>query len=343
MSERALLTTFFAVGLALGAAAPGVAQRPDDQSAHEAAMQASQAHQAHQHGTPPVDPAEYPPELFEQLEAVRAATERFRDHGVAVAEGYEPVGGDGPLMGEHWVRRELVDRPFDIASPSTLQYLKVDGEYVLTGVAYTMYRAPDEPLPEGFAGDADAWHLHDMHKIAMTATEGRPLLRWITERRIAGGRTQWDAERPELTMVHAWTWLDNPDGVFAQEHRLIPYVRLGLPEAWGIEVTVDAASGVALLGEGACALEVRKVGFLAGASRQQRRELSAACDAATASVRAALDSADTSEMSEAGGRGLNAAAEQAWRSYLARRAEILTEEQIARLAAAIEHPGGHEH
>jgi len=144
-------------------------------------------------------------------------------------------------------------------------------------------------------------------------------------------------------MVHAWTWLDNPDGVFAQEHRLIPYVRLGLPEAWGIEVTVDAASGVALLGEGACALEVRKVGFLAGASRQQRRELSAACDAATASVRAALDSADTSEMSEAGGRGLNAAAEQAWRSYLARRAEILTEEQIARLAAAIEHPGGHEH
>jgi len=153
MSQRALLTTFFAVGLALGAAAPGVAKRSDDQSAHEAAMQASQARQAHQHGTSPADPAAYPPEL----------------------------------------------------------------------------------------------------------------------------------------------------------------------------------------------LEVRKVGFMAGASRQQRRELSAACDAAAASVRAALDGADTSDVSEAGGRSLNAAAEQAWRSYLARRAEVLTEEQIARLAAAIEHPGGHEH
>jgi hypothetical protein len=343
MSQRALLTTFFAVGLALGASAPGVAQRSADRPAHEAAMQASHVHQAHQHGTSPVDPATYPPELVEQLEAVRAATERFSDHDVAVAEGYELVGGDGPLMGEHWVRRELVDRPFDIASPSTLQYLKVDGEYVLTGVAYTVYRAPDEPLPEGFAGDADAWHLHDMYQIAMTATEGRPLLRWITERRIAGGRTQWDAERPELTMVHAWTWLDNPDGVFAQEHRLIPYVRIGLPESWGIEAPVDAASGVALLGDGACALEVRKVGFMAGASFAQRRELGAACAAATVGVRAALDGADTSDVSQAGGGEVNEAAEKAWRSYLARRAEVLTEEQIARLAAAIEHPGGHEH
>lgn len=67
----------------------------------------------------------------------------------------------------------------------------------------------------------------------MTVTEGRPLLRWLTERRIARGRTQWDAERPELTMVHARVWLDNPDGVFAQDDRVIPYVRVGLPAEWG--------------------------------------------------------------------------------------------------------------
>lgn len=326
MSKRGLLTTVLAGGLALGVAAPGGAQ---------------QDHQAHRHGASHADPAEYPPELIEQLEAVRAATERLRDHDVAVAEGYELVGGDGPLMGEHWVRRDLVDRPFDIASPSTLQYLRIGGDHVLTGVAYTVYRAPGEPLPEGFAGDADAWHLHDMQKIAMTATEGRPLLRWITERRIAGGRTRWDPERPELTMVHAWAWLDNPDGVFAQEHRLIPYVRLGLPEAWGIDAGIDAANGVALLGDGACALEVRKVGFMAGVSRAQRRELSAACDAAAASVRAALDGVDASDATQAGGRRLSDAAQQAWQSYLARRAEVLSEEQLARLAAAIEHPGGH--
>ena len=169
------------------------------------------------------------PELLEQLDAVRAATKRFRDHQVAVEEGYELVARDGPLMGEHWFRRDLVDKPFDISAPSTLQYLEVGDEYVLTGVAYTVYRAPDDPLPEGFAGDYDVWHVHDMVKISMTATKGRPLLRWLTERRIASGRTQWEKERPELTMVHAWVWMDNPDGVFAQDHRLIPYVRLGLP------------------------------------------------------------------------------------------------------------------
>ena len=26
------------------------------------------------------------------------------------------------------------------------------------------------------------------------------------------GRTQWEKERPELTMVHAWVWMDNPAG-----------------------------------------------------------------------------------------------------------------------------------
>ena len=59
-------------------------------------------------------------------------------------------------------------------------------------------------------------------------------------------------------MVHAWTWLDNPDGVFAQEHRLIPYVRLGLPEGWGTGASAAAAYGVTLLGDEACGLEVRK-------------------------------------------------------------------------------------
>ena len=320
IKKHTMLSTMVAGGLLLAGAMTEGSQQAGDHQAHQVAGHAS------------VDPVQYSPELFAQLEAVRAATERFRDHDVALAEGYELVGGDGPLMGEHWVRRDMTDRPFDMYKPSTLQYLKIEDEYVLTGVAYTVYRGTDEPLPDGFAGDADVWHLHDMMKISMTATEDRPLLRWITERRIAHGRTRWDQERPELTMVHAWTWLNNPDGVFAQEHRLIPYVRLGLPEAWGTGASADAAYGVALLGDEACGLEVRKTNFIAGTGWRQRRALTIACSDAEAAVYDALSDVDPSDETEAAGEALNAVAQEAWQGYVERRAEILTAEQLARLA-----------
>ncbi len=307
---------------------------------HGSAPLPGNQHHRHVAGTQWIDAAEYPPELVEQLATLRAATARFRDHRVAVDEGYERVAGDGPLMGEHWVRRDLVDRPFDVSLPSTLQYLEVDGEYLLTGVAYTVYRAPHDPIPEGFVGDHDTWHVHDMIKIAMTATEGRPLLRWLTERRIAGGRTQWSKDRPELTMVHAWVWTENPDGVFAQDHRLIPYLRVGLPREWGVDSSLDAAHGVALLDERACGLELRRISWLAGTSRRQRRDLTDACREAQARVHVALgEIEDPRPATDA--TTFNGAAGEAWRGYLERRSTILTEQQVARLAAGIEHPQEH--
>jgi len=38
---------------------------------------------------------------------------------------------------------------------------------------------------------------------------------------------------------------------------------------------------------------------------------------------------------------LNAVAQEAWQGYVARRAEILIAERLARLAVIIEHPGAH--
>ncbi len=298
------------------------------------------ASRAGEHETAAQSATEHTPELEAQLDMLRRATARFRDHQVAVDEGYVLVAGDGPLMGEHWVRRDLVDRPFDIESPSTLQYLEIDGEYVLTGVAYTVYRAPDEPLPDGFFGDLDAWHVHDMIKISMTTTEERPLLRWLTERRIANGRTQWSEDRAELTMVHAWVWVENPDGVFAQDHRLIPYLRVGLPHQWGMDASLEAARGAALLSEEACRSEVRRTSWLAGTDWRQRRQLRSSCAAATAAVRVALDDLE-GRFPSTDPTFFNASAERAWHGYLEARAAVLTTEQAARLSVGIEHPEGH--
>ena len=216
---------------------------------------------------------------------------------------------------------------------------------MLTGVSYTIYRNPDDPWPEGFAGDDDVWHLHDMMKIAMTATEGRPLMRWITNRRIERGRTQWSEDRSELTMVHAWVWLENPDGVFAQDHRLIPYVRLGLPAEWGHDASLDAAYGVSLLAEDGCTGEVRRTSWLAGTSWRQRRELRDACAEAKATVREALSAlldgdAVIDDIDAADVARFNGITERAWGEYLTAREKILTSEQRERLSVAIEHPHG---
>src|SRR5437868_2376164 len=77
--------------------------------------------QAHQHTPPAVSPADSAT-LARELDAVRAATARYRDHANALRDGYRLFGSESPLMGEHWYRRDLVPLALDLAHPSTLQY-----------------------------------------------------------------------------------------------------------------------------------------------------------------------------------------------------------------------------
>jgi hypothetical protein len=272
-------------------------------------------------------------ELAAQVAAVRAATARYRDHANAVADGYRRFGQESPLMGEHWYRPDMVGRPLDLDHPSTLQYANIGGRKVLAGVAYTVYRHPGDPVPAGFAGSADAWHTHDMAHLADAATEDRPLLHRIVQRRIRNGRVGPDG-RSLLTMVHAWVWLDNPNGMFAQEHRALPYLRAGLPAAWANGAGDDAAQGVALLADGACAAEVKRTSQLARTDGAQNRLLASVCDQQAAQVRAAL-------ARRRDAASLNAAAARAWSGYETARDRILRPDQRARmrriLGAAVEH------
>jgi hypothetical protein len=275
--------------------------------------------QAHDHAHPASTVA---PELDAQVERVRQATERYRDIGVARREGYRLFGAEGPLMGEHWYHPDAVRRPLDLARPSTLQYATIGGRKVLVGVAYTYYRRPGEPVAEGFAGTGDAWHTHDVTRLARTATARRPLLRGVVERRIRRGRVGAGDGRTLLTMVHAWVWLENPDGMFAQQHRALPYLRAGLPASHAEGAGEEAALGVSLLAPDGCAAEVRRTDRLAGLSRGQANELRRACDRHAAAVRAVRDGPAPA---------LNAAAGRAWPAYLADRACVLRPEQAERM------------
>src|SRR5688572_24670144 len=162
-----------------------------------------------------------------ELDAVRAATSRFADHAVAKAEGYRLFGRDGALTGEHWYRPDLVKGQFDPAHPSTLQYALVNGRRVLVGVAYTVYQRPGEAVPEGFTGSGDHWHVHDVEALARELTRDRPLLGWIVDRRADRGKLGAGDGRTQLSMVHAWVWSENPQGVFASDNLALPYLRAG--------------------------------------------------------------------------------------------------------------------
>ncbi|MGH7472205.1 MAG: hypothetical protein ACRENP_30000, partial [Longimicrobiales bacterium] len=267
-------------------------------------------------------------ELNRQIEAVRQATERYREHGNAVADGYLLFGAEGRLMGEHWYHPDLVRKQLDLTHPATLQYATVDGRRVLVGVAYNVYQRPGEALPDGFAGSDDHWHVHDMPKLARALAEERPFLRWVIDRRAEQGKIGAGDHRSQLVMVHAWVWSDNPDGMFAQQHRALPYVRAGLPAEWAARADAEAAWGVSLLRAG-CQHELARLNRLARLSADQQQQLSSACADAAAAVRRAAADARSAD-------ALNGAARRAWLTFSKQRDGLLTPEQKRRLASVIE-------
>lgn len=266
--------------------------------------------------------------LAAQLAGVRRATERYLDHANAVSDGFRKFGADGPLMGEHWYHPDRVKEPVDLARPATLQYALINGRRSLVGVAYNLYQRAHDPLPNGFEGGDDQWHVHDLPKLARTLVQDRPMLRWLVNRRIEQGKVGAGDERTHLVMVHAWVWSENPDGMFAQQQRALPYLRAGLPAAWASGADLDAAWGAATLSSG-CDSELDRLHKLARLARDQRNALSASCTRASELVSAARVSSHNAET-------FNRAAAAAWREFSKGRDSSLTSEQKRRLGSVME-------
>lgn len=169
------------------------------------------------------------------VERARAATAKYHDLSAAIAAGYRLVGPDFPGMGEHWVHtRRVVQRTVNVERPSVLSYLRVDGEPILTGVAFARPVQPgEEPPPFIIPG---LWHFHS------GSIDEETLL--LNPRSMHHD----SAAQPRLAMVHAWIWMENPDGVFAQDNWALPFRRLGLsvPEA----VPPQAGKALFLLSDG---------------------------------------------------------------------------------------------
>ncbi len=114
----------------------------------------------------------------------RRATARYQRIENALADGYADIDVFIPGMGNHYLKADRLDDRFDPSRPELLVYWPAGhGRMRLVAVEYAVRLAlsPDQP-PEGFTGSADVWDRNETF---------------------------------QLWTLHAWVWMDNPDGVFS--------------------------------------------------------------------------------------------------------------------------------
>lgn len=217
-----------------------------------------------------------------ELAAVARAVERYRDIEVAKAEGWKPFGGDEPMMGQHWNHPDAPDYtpevPLDFTRPNNLMYTWIGDEAVLTGVAYVVRIGEGEALPEGFTGDADHWHVHDLDTILAGALAERPVLRWLGRRWLENSFPGKEDGRRRLAMVHVWVTVPNPDGPFALHNPALPFLKHGLPPSGAARYGGAVARGLALAAPDGCENVFGGRLWLAQATRRQQLRIMETCE-----------------------------------------------------------------
>jgi hypothetical protein len=130
------------------------------------------------------------PETLRELAKARRATAKYHDVSRALQDGYVDIHLFVPGQGFHFLNPQLKDDPkFQIDKPEILVYAPgPKGGLHLVAVEYAVRTDQSPDAPEGFTGDDDVWHVEQAFGL------------WV---------------------LHAWIWLDNPDGVFANNNPLV--------------------------------------------------------------------------------------------------------------------------
>ena len=133
------------------------------------------------------------------VQAVREATERFRDPAFAQAEGYTPLfgcvsGPDRGAMGQHFVNFPFVaDGLLDVAHPELVIYETLpSGHLKLTGAEFLVFK--------------DQWDA--------AHPEPPQLMGQLFQLNEAPNRYRL----PAFYSLHVWAWKENPFGAFVNWH-----------------------------------------------------------------------------------------------------------------------------
>ena len=179
--------------------------------------------------------------LVEQLDSLRAATKKYRDIDVALADGYVQAGGMVPNMGTHFIHEgRVTDGVLNVEEPEFVLYNRdEEGQWRLVGTAFVLPRESDpgssanavgDDHPEGFEGPLDNWHVH--YQLCTLPNRGfRTLSQKACEDRDGTFTPTFG------WMIHAWVHDDNPLGVFSMWNPNVPPRSLGTT---GVRLTRNA-------------------------------------------------------------------------------------------------------
>ena len=265
--------------------------------------------------------------LTRQIDEARQAAQKYASFSEATNAGWKPFGADVPLMGQHFQLRNGPDYVFgdtlDFSKPSNLVYAEIQGRKQLVALAYVVRKRPEEPLPAGFAGNSDIWHVHDGRRFLSALSETRPVVGRLAGRWFQNKVTHNDG-RIQLAMVHLWL-IPNPKGQFASHNPRLPYLDLGLPDSWAGDMST--ARGLALAQTEGCDRMLDAELNLSGASRRTKRGIKRACQDLSIRVKAEL-SGDQSQISSV--------ARQTWENLSFTVRSQLTPDEFRRSKALVE-------
>jgi hypothetical protein len=154
--------------------------------------------------------------LDQELAAVFRTTERYRDIGNAIEDGFIPATESGRGHGVHWTRNEDPDARFELTRPEGLNYSE-DGK--LLAIFYAVTPGEPDMTPEGFTGE-EPWHYHVDACLGGIDREN-PSYDWRTldfEECVPRQECKSDVWLAKFYMVHAWLFEQNPCGVFGLEN-----------------------------------------------------------------------------------------------------------------------------
>jgi hypothetical protein len=151
-------------------------------------------------------------DVLKDLAAARAATAKYHDVNVAIADGYvpdehcvasPPIPGNQGVMGMHYVNFSLMDGTIELDKPEILLYVSTDDGPKLVGVEYFLpvgppwipgSSPPPEPTDPPPAPVIFGQVMGDDGELMEPHGPGQP----------------WHYD------LHVWLWHGNPNGIFEE-------------------------------------------------------------------------------------------------------------------------------
>ena len=187
------------------------------------------AHNAHMHMTAPrPETPEDAARAKEIVDELRAGIAKYKDHRVALADGYKiflPNLKQPEYHFTNYMNGFLEAFKFDPARPTSLLYKKTSTGYELVGAMYTMpKRATEDQLNERVPLSVASWHLHT--NLCMPPAGQRRNADW-TKFGLRGSIATQEAcdaaggkFHPVIFgwMVHVYPYEDSAEKIFAMHH-----------------------------------------------------------------------------------------------------------------------------